>query len=122
MEKTIFIYYYPFELETFSPISEKDIESVARCTLHIPREHRLVKELFSIFEKVEAGEFDSRVVRMKIKSPRSVISYVDQDGGLKSVVKSGTSDAKLTAEGFRLLKVWAGQAIEKFNGCSSSEN
>ena len=96
------LYYFPFYLETFTPITTEDIEERARCKLTLRAGGSDAGELRGILADTETGEFDDRVVRVKVVGLDNGDVFVDKDAG---VLRSDTGmAARLTQAAFGKLE------------------
>lgn len=94
------LYYIPFETQTYMPVTRELIEKQATCTFNISPPNKSADVLKQIIEKTNPGNFDNRVVRLKIVSLYREDIYVDQDGG---IYQNGV-EAKLAIDGLQELK------------------
>ena len=81
-DRDLQLYYFPFHLETFTPIVVEDIESRARCRLELPGASSEAAKLREILAQSEEGKFNDQVVRLKVIGLDNGDVYVDRDGGM----------------------------------------
>ena len=82
-EAVALIYYIPFNIETYVPVTVDDIEKRAHLKLVLLEESDLLGRLAKLLSDNKVrGSFDGRVVRLKVVLKKEVY-FVDADGGVK---------------------------------------
>lgn len=104
------IFYFPFYLETFHPITLDNIEEKAMCKFSISVEE--ADKILRIFDAASPGEFDNQRVRLKISGLKNIV-FLDADGGLPLDSDNGKS-MSLDAKDFQALET----LIEAFDGAN----
>ena len=84
-ESEVTMYYIPFTVATYVPVTTRSIEDKASCVLDLPRSSAAVVRLSEAIQAAKKGRFDDRVVRMKIVGMLPSEVFVDKDGGLLGV-------------------------------------
>ena len=79
---TVTAHYFPFDHETFIPITMDSIEERARCKFTLNRLSPEVSMIEKLVETMGRGEFDATVVRLKVSGLLEGDLYVDVDGGI----------------------------------------
>ncbi len=78
------IYYIPFHVETYVPVTPETIEATAHQKVVLYRESELLNRLKDeLTDNQIPGRFDDRTVRLKVRLKRRVF-LVDSDGGVKA--------------------------------------
>lgn len=87
-EQTLKVFYYPFALETFHPITTRDIESRARCRFVLDESSDDARRLLGWTNDIAPGLIDQKFIRVKITASRTDIGdiYVDRLGGVLKAV------------------------------------
>ena len=98
--KSITLYYIPFYIQTYTPVTSNLIEKQAYCTFHISSSDNLASSLKEILNNTTTGNFDNTVVRLKIVRLYHDDVYIDIEGG---VYRAG-QERKLPSEAFEQLK------------------
>lgn len=76
------IYYIPFGVETYVPVTTDNIEKSAQRYGRIDSGGRLSKKISDLLMAAGEGSFNSERVRAKLIYPNEVIVYVDNLGGV----------------------------------------
>jgi hypothetical protein len=100
--ETIRIFYYPFNLQTFRPITTENIEEEAWCRFSMSSDEPDAEALLGLLTQTVDGVFDSRVVRLKVAGHRQRDIYVDIDAG--TLEQPSGKQANLTPDAFIRLK------------------
>ncbi len=95
------IYYLPFAVETFLPVTVDSIEENARCVFSFEPSADQAANLRDWFARVMKDGFDKKRVRLKVVGLENVPFYVDADGGLR---KGDSGTGKLKEEAFKALE------------------
>lgn len=95
------IYYIPFDVETFSPVTVDLIESQASCVFHLSALDPSAQRLRELLSRSADGEFDGRRVRLKAAGLAKAPVFVDADGGLRN--ESG-NESRLEQGNFEALR------------------
>lgn len=111
---SITIYYLPFKLETYTAITKNNIEKKALYVIELKPDDSAYNEISKIFMNHSEGEFDNRVVRMKVKGSQFGDLYVDQEGGILIIPDEETE--KLTSEAFERLSMLMDKLVAKIEG------
>lgn len=102
LDETVVIYYKPFNIGTYLPVTPDNIEQQANCVFRVPRSAIVVREIFSVLSEAPPGKFDYLVVRVKIVVDEHDVTFVDIDGGVLLPVADG--ERRLDAEGLAHLR------------------
>jgi hypothetical protein len=94
----ITIYYLPFSVETFVPVTIESIEVDARCVFSLDPSAEDIANLREWLARVTEGGFDKKRVRLKMVGLEDDPLYVDADGGLR---RAGGKAGRLAPETFR---------------------
>lgn len=78
----ITLYYIPFDIETFLPITPDLIEGKADCVFRLDKSSDDASILKKIFNELVKGEFQKPVVRLKIIGLGEEDIFLDRDGGV----------------------------------------
>ena len=78
MEEMVKIYYLPFELETFTPVTRQDIEKRANYVFILGIEDPMVVQITEYLSENIEGQFINKVVRMKTEGLSQGTLYVDR--------------------------------------------
>lgn len=108
-------YYFPFELETFTPITIEDIELRARCSFSLDNvsDQNTVK---SYLMDRTGGSFEYKRVRLKVILNQDKTFYVDAEGGSLEISEKGQQiESELSAKAFDNLKTWVAEACRNKN-------
>jgi len=73
------IYYIPFKVETYVPVTTNDIESRAIYIFEVPNDSELAIKLTKMLEQDNHGAFDNKKVRLKVRSDDKIY-YIDSEG------------------------------------------
>lgn len=105
------IYYVPLGLQTFSPVTEENIESAHSRFGRLDVSDRSFKRLLEILESAESpGKLDGYLIRAKIILPDDNVLFVDNLGGVRM---PGLPD--------RILSDWSYAALAKLLHETTSE-
>ncbi|MBI4744935.1 MAG: hypothetical protein HY776_09015 [Actinobacteria bacterium] len=88
------VYYIPFKIQTYTPVTIQDIERRAFYKFKINSESELSIKLVKLLESKNRGKFDDKVVRLKVKIGEKIY-YVDSEGNIKKgerITKVNTID------------------------------
>lgn len=99
---TIKIFYIPFDVGTYLPVTPENIEDQAQCIFKLSSKDSDIKTLKDILEASKSGSFIDKLVRLKVVSLYSKDVYVDFEGGMK---KGSNELEKLTEQSFSKLKL-----------------
>lgn len=102
------IYYLPFNMGTYMPVTESNIVEKAHYFITFPLQSDSVNELRKLISEQVSGAFDSRVVRLKVEGLQMADIYVDKDGGIKT---GDATDMRL--RDFEQLKVFMERLVEE---------
>lgn len=80
--KPITIFYFPFALETFHPITITNIEAGARCRFLLAANDENATQLFELLKNRTDGSIRNKFIRVKISEPGVGETYVDRFGGI----------------------------------------
>jgi|ETNmetMinimDraft_26_1059896.scaffolds.fasta_scaffold37495_2 hypothetical protein len=95
------IYYLPFSVETFLPVTVDSIEEDARCVFSFEPSAEEATNLREWFTRVTKGGLDKKRVRLKVVGLEDDPLYVDAEGG----IRRGRSKAgRLEGEAFKALE------------------
>jgi hypothetical protein len=97
------VYYVPFGIETFLPITPENIETRAFRVGTVEPAGRAANELRSIIAAAKPGAFDAKRVRALIRLPDMVIS-IDSEGGIYTPSGPGV----LSPAQFASVRSWLG--------------
>ena len=101
-QKRIRLYYIPFDLETYNPITVNDISKRATYRWLIDSTSKLASRLKVCFDSFEPGDFSGNFVRLRIDGILKLPIFVDREGG---VLLGKKGEAKsLTRSAFTELK------------------
>ena len=99
-ENNLMIFYLPFVLETYMPVTTKNIESLSECKKRILKTSKEASALTKILDRPVEGSFDRYKVRLKIKGLSTDPVYIDQKGGCLI----GVRPSQLSKENFKHLE------------------
>jgi hypothetical protein len=78
------IYFVPFEIETYVPITMNDIESKSKYEIWFYGEHAFCNKIQRLLESNKTNaKIDNKVIRLKVeifKNEGIIAYYVDQEG------------------------------------------
>lgn len=95
------IFYIPFGVATYIPITAENIEQSAVKSSELDVSSHMAERLAEILSSASEGGFDEEMIRAKLVWPDSTVVYVDNYGG----VKKGTSTLRqLGSDRFSELK------------------
>lgn len=100
---TVKIYYIPIGIETYIPITPKNIELSAFKVIKVSYSSDYLKKLIAMVEASASGNFSSDHVRVKMLLPDSKVIYIDNYGEVQ-LVESVTLDRKLENSDFRKVR------------------
>jgi hypothetical protein len=80
------IYYIPFKVETYIPVTIDDIEKRAFYSFKVPESSKLTIELKKLLNANIPGTFNNKAVRLKVIEG-SNIYYVDSLGNIYNLNK-----------------------------------
>jgi hypothetical protein len=80
----IFVYFLPFEMTTYSPTTENNIESTALATVILTSDSPAARELEDAVSSKGNGQLDGNHIRMKVVWPGGHTLFVDSRGGAKA--------------------------------------
>jgi hypothetical protein len=109
----ITIYYLPFSVETFVPVTIESIEVDARCVFSLDPSAEDIANLREWLARVTEGGFDKKRVRLKMVGLEDDPLYVDADGGLR---RAGGKAGRLAPETFKALEQFVEAAAHRA-GC-----
>ena len=91
--RVVQIYYIPFAVETYAPVTMANIESqhLRHAELHVAS--REYNTLMVLLRSSDPGTFDNQLVRVKILRANSEPTYVDRNGGMRRA----SSEAQINA-------------------------
>lgn len=78
------IFYTPFEIETYSPITPSTIEEQSHCSFQIEFTNDYKNSFYSIFSNLKRDTFDSKRVRLKLIGYGNAPIYVDSQGRISN--------------------------------------
>lgn len=99
--KMVKVFYLPFDVATYLPVTPVNIEKEAQCVFRFPFQGDDIKKLKDILNTEKRGNFIDKLVRLKIVGLYSEDVYVDIKGGLRK----GNNESKLINRAFSDLKV-----------------
>lgn len=76
------IYFIPFAIETYVPVTESNIEDTSIYAIWFTQQHPFISRLHKLLQsKRITGKMDNRVVRLKVEFVKeNEVFYVDRDG------------------------------------------
>lgn len=80
------INYIPFEVQTYVPVTIKDIENRAFYKFEVAENSELSIKLINILHNDNPGTFDYKMVRLKVQKGNKIY-YVDSKGNIKVSMK-----------------------------------
>ena len=80
------IYYIPSRVKTYTPVTINDIEKRAFYRFEVPADLQLSIKLISILEQENYGDFNDKMVRIKIQREDKNY-YIDSKGNVKGPIK-----------------------------------
>ena len=93
------IHFLQFDVDTI-PISQANIEKRAACVIQIDQKDALVEVIRKLIENQMHGDFDDRLVRVKIEHLVASDVFVDMTGG----VLVGKWSGRMSRESFEALQ------------------
>ena len=107
VEAEIKIFYVPFAVNTYVPITVDNIEQNGyTCKFGIRAHSDTGKSVLHILSSGIDGEIDNNLVRVKIIGPDTAVFYMDQDGNFHSSKRN--KGFTLSKYGFITLKALLG--------------
>ena len=107
------VFYLPFSVETFRPVTVDTIEQDARCVFSFEPSAQEVKELRGYFGVLERGGFDKKRVRLMIVGLEDKAVFMDADGGLR---RGSANVGRLQPGTFKSLEVFI-ENVARREGC-----
>lgn len=98
----VLVYYKPFNIDTFVPVTMKNIDEKAHCKLSFPASSDVVKALSYLITSADNGEFSDMLVRLKVSSADGVNMFVEQDGSV--FFSDSNRTGRLSPENFIVLR------------------
>ena len=77
------VFYLPFSVETFLPVTVDSIEEDAKCKFSFRPTNEDIATLRDLLSRVIATGFDRKRVRLKLVGLEEVALYVDAEGGVQ---------------------------------------
>lgn len=111
----VFVYYMPFDVDTYVPVTTENIEEQSFCKLSFSESSDVAKSLIYLLTKATTGAFSNKVVRLKVSSPSADI-FVDMDGGV--LIAGDEQHKRLTGDDFTVLKALM-ESLSVNGDCSS---
>ncbi len=110
----LLIFYFPFNEDTYVPITRDSIEEEAICKLTLPGSSDQARRLRQAFEAAKTGPFDNSAVRLKVIGLLQDVIYADVDGGL--FYERTSSERKMAQDHFNDVKSLMARLAEQ-QGC-----
>lgn len=104
------VYYIPFEVKTYVPVTIENIGNRAFYVFQITTESDQAKNLIKILDENDAGTFNSKMVRLKVQLQGKTY-FVDSNGNVQKAMK--ISKANLVALKNSLNKIITEYKIER---------
>tara|TARA_B100000768_G_C11145175_1_gene317855 strand:+ start:299 stop:718 length:420 start_codon:yes stop_codon:yes gene_type:complete len=98
----VFVYYMPFDVDTYVPVTAENIVEQSFCKLAFSESSDVAKSLKYLLTKATAGAFSNKVVRMRVSRPNGVDIFVDMDGGV--LITGDEQHKRLSGDDFTVLK------------------
>jgi len=107
------VFYLPFSVETFRPVTVDTIERDARCVFSFKPSAQETKELRGDLGGLERGGFDNRRVRLKIVGLEDTAVFIDAIGGVR---RRSANVGRLQPGNFKSLEVFI-ESVARREGC-----
>lgn len=97
-----FVYYVPFDVDTYAPVTTENIVEQSFCKLSFSGSSDVAKSLTYLLTAAPAGTFSNKVVRLKVSMPNDVDIFVDTDGGV--LITGNELHKRLSGNDFTVLR------------------
>ena len=108
------IFYIPFNVHTYVPVTIDSIEKNAACRFVVPRTGKEAGSLRRDLENSTKGKFDNDVVRLKVSGLVEQEVFIDMDGGV--LFGRGGEEKRLLESHFTSVKALM-KSLSKDHGC-----
>jgi len=98
----VFVYYLPFDVDTYVPVTTENIVEQSFCKLSFSESSDVAKSLGYLLTTATSGVFSNKVVRLKVSKPNGVDMFVDTDGGV--LITGDEQHKRLSDDDFTVLK------------------
>ena len=98
----VFVYYVPFDVDTYVPVTTENIVEQSFCKLSFAESSDAAKSLTYLLTTATSGAFSNKVVRLKVSKPNGIDMFVDTDGGV--LITGDDGHKRLSVNDFTVLR------------------